>query len=45
MKLSLENETTDYSSMAVAELREIAKKQGIEEYSKLKKAELIEKLV
>lgn len=34
----------DYSSMTVAQLREIAKNKGIEGYSSLKKAELIEKL-
>ena len=35
---------TDYSSMTVSQLREIAKNKGIEGYSSLKKAELIEKL-
>ena len=34
----------DYSSMTVSQLREIAKNKGIEGYSSLKKAELIEKL-
>lgn len=34
----------DYSSMTVAQLREIAKNKGIEGYSSMKKAELIEKL-
>lgn len=34
----------DYSSMTVSELRTIAKEKGIEGYSKLKKAELIEEL-
>ena len=34
----------DYSSMTVAQLRDIAKNKGIEGYSNLKKAELIEKL-
>lgn len=34
----------DYESMTVAELREMAKEQGITGYSKLKKAELIEEL-
>lgn len=34
----------DYSSMTVSKLREIAKNKGIEGYSSLKKAELIEKL-
>lgn len=36
--------TVDYSAMTVAELREVAKDKGIEEYSSLKKAELIEAL-
>ena len=34
----------DYTSMTLAELREIAKEKGIEGYAKLKKAELIEAL-
>ena len=34
----------DYTSMTLAELREIAKEKGIEGYAKLKKAELIEVL-
>ena len=34
----------DYSSMTVAQLREIAKNKGIEGYSSMKKTELIEKL-
>ena len=33
-----------YTSMTLAELREIAKEKGIEGYTKLKKAELIEVL-
>mgnify|MGYP002608006373 FL=1 len=37
-------QSIDYSSMTVAQLREIAKNKGIEGYSSLKKAELIEKL-
>jgi large subunit ribosomal protein L21 len=36
--------TVDYSAMTVAELREVAKEKGIEEYSSLKKAQLIEAL-
>ena len=39
-----ETKKEDYSSKTVAELREIAKEKGIEGYSKLKKAELIEEL-
>ena len=34
----------DYTSMTLAELRELAKEKGIEGYAKLKKAELIEVL-
>ena len=32
----------DYDSMTVAELKELAKEKGIEGYSKLNKAEIIE---
>ncbi|WP_082007850.1 Rho termination factor N-terminal domain-containing protein [Terrisporobacter othiniensis] len=34
----------DYSTMTLAELKIIAKEQGIEGYSKLNKSQLIEKL-
>lgn len=36
------SETKDYSKMTVAELKEIAKEQGIEGYTSMKKAELLE---
>lgn len=36
--------TPDYSSMKVAELKGLAKEKGIKGYYKLKKAELIEAL-
>ena len=41
----VEVETKDYSKMTVAELKEIAKEQGIENYTSMKKAELLEALV
>ena len=47
-KAALENkvapkaETNDYSKMTVAELKEIAKEQGVEGYTSMKKAELLE---
>jgi len=37
-----EKNTTDHSKMTVAELREIAKSQGVEGYSTMKKQELID---
>ena len=39
-----QEETVDYSSMTVTQLKAIAKEKGIEGYSNLKKAELIERL-
>ncbi|MEJ7451372.1 Rho termination factor N-terminal domain-containing protein [Staphylococcus xylosus] len=38
------SEAKDFSSMKVSELKEVAKKQGIEGYSDMKKAELIDAL-
>ncbi len=35
-------ETKDYSKMTVAELKEVAKEQGVENYTSMKKAELLE---
>ena len=35
---------SDYTSMALVELKALAKEKGIEGYSSMKKAELIEKL-
>lgn len=39
-----QEETVDYSSMTATQLKAIAKERGIEGYSNLKKAELIERL-
>lgn len=35
-------EAKDYSKMSVAELKEVAKEQGVENYTSMKKAELLE---
>ena len=42
--LNTTENTPDYSSMKVAELKGLAKEKGIKGYYKLKKAELIEAL-
>lgn len=39
-----QEENVDYSTMTLAELKLVAKEQGIEGYSKLNKSQLIEKL-
>lgn len=39
-----QEENFDYSTMTLAELKQVAKEQGIEGYSKLNKSQLIEKL-
>ena len=41
-KNSTKAETKDYSKMTVAELREVAKEQGVEGAASMKKAELLE---
>lgn len=41
---SIDPEITDLSTLSVAELKELAKSQGIKGYSKLKKAELLKLL-
>ena len=41
-KKEVKAETKDYSKMTVAELREVAKEQGIENAASMKKAELLE---
>ena len=41
-KKDVKAETKDYSKMTVAELREVAKEQGIENAASMKKAELLE---
>ena len=43
-KNSTKAETKDYSKMTVAELREVAKAQGVEGAASMKKAELLEAL-
>ena len=42
--LSLEEETIDYESMTVTQLRELAKERGLTGYSSLNKADLIQLL-
>ena len=44
MTLSLENETIDYESMTVVQLRELARERGLTGYSSLNKADLIQLL-
>ena len=44
MTLSLEDETIDYESMTVVQLRELAKERGLTGYSSLNKADLIQLL-
>ena len=39
-----QEENIDYSAMTLAQLKQVAKEQGIEGYSKLNKSQLIEKL-
>ena len=43
-KVETKTETKDYSKMTVAELKEVAKEQGIEGYTSMKKAELLDAL-
>ena len=43
-KADVKEASTDYSSMTVAELKAVAKEQGITGYTSLKKAELIDAL-
>ena len=40
----VKEENIDYSTMTLAELKQVAKEKGIEGYSKLNKSQLIEKL-
>ena len=44
MTLSLEDETIDYESMTVVQIRELAKERGLTGYSSLNKADLIQLL-
>ena len=41
-KKEVKAETKDYSKMTVTELKEVAKEQGVENYTSMKKAELLE---
>lgn len=41
-KVEVKAEVKDYSKMTVAELKEVAKEQGVENYTSMKKAELLE---
>ena len=43
-KVETKTEAKDYSKMTVAELKEVAKEQGIEGYTSMKKAELLDSL-
>ena len=43
-KTEVKAETKDYSKMTVTELKEVAKEQGVENYTSMKKAELLEAL-
>ena len=44
VKASVKTEAKDYSKMTVAELKEAAKAKGVENYTSMKKAELLEAL-
>lgn len=44
VKAEAKSETVDYSTLKVAELREIAKEKGVEGFSTMKKAELLDAL-
>ena len=42
VKAEAKEEVKDYSKMTVSELKEVAKEQGVENYTSMKKAELLE---